>query len=409
MLVSAALMVPAAASAYKAESGYSAGDYATGFPFTSGYGPVGVAFDGSDNLYVGDGANGHLYRFQPGGGTAAPETRLTNAPLSGGIKGLAFTRGGRLYLARGTTGDIVEIDAATGRIDRVVVNGIGCATGLAADPASGDLFVSQGNCTNKILRISGFSQGPGTASTYASTPCCADGLAFGPDGTMYAAGAGHVLKIDGTASSTPGAARSIALVPHADGVAVGVPGRGEDPFLVVNRTDGKVTRVEFSRNPPAQSTILSGGSRGDFVAVDSRGCLYITQTSSIVGVTSAKTGCDLAPSTPAGGSGEQPGITIDTVAGTAKGTIKNSKCIVKRRLVVRVRQRGRVRLRVVRVYVKGKHRKTLRHRRVTAPIVIRRLPRGTFTVKLVARTTHGRKLTAKKRFRNCQRRRTARA
>jgi sugar lactone lactonase YvrE len=402
-VVMTVLALPCGASAYTAASGYSASDYATGFPVASccGWGPIGVAFDSSDNLYVSDAADGHIYRFQPGGGAAGAATRLTAEPLPGGLKGLAFSSDGRLYLARGKTGDVVELDPSTGAIRRTVAVDIPCATGLAVDPKSGDLFVSQDDCAPGVLRISGFAAGPGTVKHYASTPCCADGLTFAPDGTLYAADGGHVLEIGGTTSSTPGATRSIARVPHADGVAIGAAGAGESPFIVVNSTDGKVTRVDFARFPPTQTTIVSGGTRGDFVAVDSRGCLYATQSSSVALITPPGPGCDLEPSTP--GAVPRPGIVIETIAGTAGETARGGKCRAMKRLVVRVRQRGRVRLRVVRVYVEGKHRKTLRHRRVSAPIVIRHLPRGRFTVKLVARTMHGRKLTAKKRFRNCTR------
>jgi sugar lactone lactonase YvrE len=404
MLAMAVLAVPGGASAYTAASGYSASDYA--FDFASapccGFGPVGVAFDSSDNLYVGDAADGHIYRFQPGGGKAGPATRLSTSPIGGGPKGLAFS-GGKLYLARGKADDVVEIDQGSGAVKRTVADGIDCATGLATDPASGDLFVSQGTCTNNVLRISDFTSGKGTVKRYSSTPCCADGLAFAPDGTLYVASADSVIQIDGTAASSPGFARSVAHVPHADGVAVGVPKAGEDPFIVVNRTDGNVTRVDFSKSPPQQSPVLSGGLRGDFVAVDSHGCLFATQTSSVLRIAPPNNHCDLAPSTPvAGGAAPAAGIVIDTVGGVANAGKKARKCVVSGRLVVRVRQRGRVRLKLVRVYVKGRYRKTVRHRRVSAPIVIRRVPLGKFKVKLVARTTRGRKLTATKTYRVCR-------
>jgi sugar lactone lactonase YvrE len=392
------LVLPAVASAYSTAPGYSARDYATEFP-AARWGPIGVAFDSSDNLYVADSAQGHLYRFQPGGGRAGAENRVSGAPLPGGVKGLAITRSGRLYGARTGAGDVVEIDPATGTVKRTVVSGIDCAIGIAADPLTDDLFVSQSACGTDIWRVSAPANGPGTKSRFATVPCCVDGLAFASDGTLFAATGSQVLRIEGTNGNSPGSVRSAAVVPKADGVAVGIPGAGENPFLVANRNDGIVTRLDFGQTPPAQSNIFTGGSRGDFVAVDSRGCLFITQTSSVVRITPPGGRCDLTPSTP-GASTDRPapGIVIDTVSHVRKAR----KCIVSRRLTVRVRQRGRVRLRRVRVYVKGRYRKTVRHRRVSAPIEIRRVPLGRFTVKLVARTTRGRKLTAKKRYRVCR-------
>jgi hypothetical protein len=309
-----AIAVPGAARAYTVAPGYTAADYATGFPYepANGWGPAGVAFDASDNLYVSDFSDGNVYRFQPGGGQANLQTQLTYPSLTGGIKGLAFTRSGHLYLARTAAHDVVELEQATGRVTRTIADGLKCPTGLAADPASDDLFVSQ-TCTDKLLRISNFATGPGTVSTYATPPCCSDGLAFAPDGTLYSANATGVVRIDGTRSSTPGLTRVIAQIAHADGVAVGVPGDGESPFLVVNRTNGVITRVDFSTEPATQSMILSDGSRGDFVAVNSQGCLFATQSHSIVRIRPPGGRCDLTPSTPGGGTGpgSRPGIVID--------------------------------------------------------------------------------------------------
>src|SRR4051812_33714001 len=151
------------AGAYTTAPGYAAKDYATGFPFVarSGFGPIGITFDRSDNLYVSDAADDHVYRFQPGGGLAGIATRLTALPVAGKVAGLAFARDGRLYAARNVAGDVVELDQGTGAVIRTVASGIRCATGIAADPVSGDLFVSQNTCSGTIMRISGFSTGRG--------------------------------------------------------------------------------------------------------------------------------------------------------------------------------------------------------------------------------------------------------
>jgi hypothetical protein len=73
-----------------------------------------------------------------------------------------------------------------------------------------------------------------------------------------------------------------------------------------------------------------------------------------------------------------------------------------RRLVFRIRQRGRVRLRSAVIYVAGKRVKTVKGRALTGRIVVTRLPRHrSFTLKVVARTTKGKKLTTRRRYRNC--------
>src|SRR5947209_56576 len=132
LLASLLLALPTSAHAYSTAGGYQAHDYATGFADLSccGWGPIGVAFDQSDNLYVADSADGNLYRFQPGGGQAGPETRVSQKPIPGNPKGLAITADGRLYLAREQAGDVVELDPATGKVLRVVASGIPCAVGL---------------------------------------------------------------------------------------------------------------------------------------------------------------------------------------------------------------------------------------------------------------------------------------
>jgi sugar lactone lactonase YvrE len=399
-IAAATVVFPAAAPAYKAADGYVASDFATGFPVADccGWGPIGVAFDRSDNLYVADAAQGHIYRFQPGGGEASAATRLTSAPIAGGPKALAITPDGSIYLTRYDRGDVVELDPATGRPTRVVVTGIACATGMAVDPLSGDLFVSQNSCGDKIWRVSNFASGPGTAQPYTAGLCCVDGVAFGSDGTLYAVNGGTLMKIEGTDRATPGAASSLAPAPEGDGVTVGRIAYGSEPFVTVNGLDGNVTRIDFSRTPPARSPLMTGGTRGDFAAVDSRGCLYVTQTDRIVRIVPQGRACDLAPTTPGPGPGAA-GIVADVLS--PAGRAGRTSCKRLKRVVMRVRQRGRVRLRSVKVYVRGKYRRTLRHRRVTQKIFIHRLPRGRFTVKLVARTTKGRRLTAKRRFRNC--------
>jgi DNA-binding beta-propeller fold protein YncE len=298
IVVALALAAPLPASAYSTAPGYVAHDYATGFLSSqrSGWGPIGVAFDQSDDLYVTDTVDGNLYRFAPGGGHASTATLIGN--IGQRASALVVTADGLLYAARLGSNDVVQVDTVSGRVLRTVASGIQCPTGLAVDPVTGDLFVSQNMCGTTIFRISNYSSGPGTVTPYASL-ANADGLAFNADGTLYAESAGAIYSIGGTASSRPGLATAVANVPNSDGLAFGatLPG-GRLPFLVSNRIDGVVTRVDFAGPQPSAIDIFSGGTRGDFAAVDSHGCLYITQSDRIVKIAPTDRACGLVPTTP---------------------------------------------------------------------------------------------------------------
>ncbi|MEO8133270.1 MAG: hypothetical protein ABI831_04770 [Betaproteobacteria bacterium] len=92
------LPVPAAA--------YSTTTFASGFAFGAFggcAGAAGMAFDAARNMYQVDEADGHLYKFPPGGGIAGAATRVTATayPLSWCAQDLAFSANyQRLYLTR---------------------------------------------------------------------------------------------------------------------------------------------------------------------------------------------------------------------------------------------------------------------------------------------------------------------
>lgn len=286
------------ALAQQGTNGYAASPFATGFAVskTGGagagfeYGPIGLAFDSSGMLLVMDPEDGYLYKFGPGGGVASSATRVNTSPIDGQPWGLAFSNDWRLYLAR-LDGDVVELDPSTGIILRTVAN-ISGAAGIATDPLSGDLFVSDIGST--IFRISNYANGPGTVTRYVSS-LPVDGLMFTPDGTLYVAVyPTAVAKISGTNSATPGVVTHVIDVPTADGIAIAT----DLTFLLVNRNDGKITKVDLTTSPAKLTDIFTGGSRGDFIAVGPDGCLYATQSASIIKVTNADGSCSLAPTGP---------------------------------------------------------------------------------------------------------------
>lgn len=281
------------ALAYTASNGFAASDFVTDLPNNSAFGPIGLAFDPSGNLFVMDQADAHLYKFGPTGGAASPAMQVSANAISGDPTGIAFDKAGHLYVALRAAGEVAELDPTNGTVIRTVATGICDAEGIATDPVSGDLFVSSWPCTPNVYRVSSFASGPGTVSVYAS-PGATDGLTVAPDGTLYVAVLGaKVTRIAGTGSATPGAVTPIVSISEVDGL--GVSRSQSSPFLLGNRNNGTITKIDLSTTPPTLTDVFTGGSRGDFATVGPDGCLYATQTSSIVKVTNADGSCSLAP------------------------------------------------------------------------------------------------------------------
>ena len=287
-----ALALPAAAHAYDVAPGWTVESYAGGFPSWGGnndVGPIGVTFDGAGNLFVASSKDGALYKLPPGGGPASSHLLRDGYGVPAG---LAFDRDGRLYMARRRQHDVIEVDPGDGHYIRTVASDLTCALGLALDPVSGDLFVSTGFCEGGgIFRLSNFSGGPATVTRYAGS-ADADGLTFGLDGTLWAAAEDEILRIDGTNTATPGRASKLADVPHSDGIAI-APASGSEPaYLVVARTDGNITRVNFDGTT---SDVVTNAPRGDLVTVGPDRCMYITWSNEVVKLGPASGPCFFEP------------------------------------------------------------------------------------------------------------------
>lgn len=403
------------AHAFTAQHGAAATAFATGFDSIpgKGIGPVGLAFDTSRRLDVV--ALEHLYRFGPAGGRAA-DARVSTRPISKLTTGLTFGKDGRLYAA-GYTGDrvgaVVELDASDGSVLRTVAAGLPCPTALATDPLSGDLFVSTVGCGRVIVRIADPASARPQVSAFLSG-LAVDGLTFAPDGTLYIAhepdGVGATISaVAGTNARRPGERRPLASVSHADGIALGAPDApgGPVPFLVVNRIDGVVTKVDLRSAAQPQTDLVVGGSRGDLIAVGPDGCLYATQTDSVLKVTNADGSC--RPSSGAGvdGPGGPSGLEAPLEHGLLPTQVAASltprRCSSKHRIRVRLGFRG-VRLRSARVYLDGRRVRTVRGRALRRPVRLRGLPARAFTVTVRARTRGGRTRVRRTRYSACGRR-----
>jgi hypothetical protein len=406
-LLGALIVLPSSAQARQDTPSITVSTYVAGLPSgAGGVGPLGVAMDAADNLWFVDG--GQLYRADDGSDAAARVTRV-GKPLAGaGLSGLAFGRDGTLYAARQTgvkTGDVVALDQADGSIEGTVARGIACPTGLAVDPVSGDVFVASacGAGVQRIVR--------GTAHRYADFSN-ADGLTFGGDGTLYVAHEPDadgftVAAVAGTGAAKPGVVRELAAVPTADGIGVARSAPGSPPtFIVVNRNDGLLTRVDLVGPFPTASDLFTEGSRGDYVAVDSAGCLYATQSDSILRVTNSDGHCSSSEAPTVGiGSGllkttvtiAPQGASLVADAATAPGP-----CGASRRLTLTLRSRGGVRLVAGSVYLRGRRLAWVGGRRqVPRTLTLKDLPAGSFTLRIHGKTSTGKLIKVTRRFGAC--------
>jgi hypothetical protein len=93
------------------------------------------------------------------------------------------------------------------------------------------------------------------------------------------------------------------------------------------------------------------------------------------------------------------------LVGTAGSRDRVSRCrgAAGGRCGIRLRQPRRGRLVSARIYVNGRRVRTVRGRRLRAPIQLVRLPRGRVGVMIVARTSTGRTVVHTRGYRTCAR------
>ena len=77
------------------------------------------------------------------------------------------------------------------------------------------------------------------------------------------------------------------------------------------------------------------------------------------------------------------------------------RCVSRRFFRLTMRGIARNRVRSLTVSIDGKRRAVRRGRRLKAPVDLRGLPKGTFTVKVVARTRSGKRIVDTRRYRTC--------
>jgi hypothetical protein len=387
-LAAAGLCLAFSASAFGyTTNGVAASDFAAGFaPTSSGLGPIGLAFDHADNLFA-IGQGGSLYEFS-GPGVASPATRVGQIP--GLPVGIAFDPQGHLFVARASARDVVQVNTTTGAVVRTVASNLSCPLGLAAE-ATGDLLLSQGGCRAGLVRISDPTSAAPALSDLAQSVGQVDGVAVAPDGSIFAASdANDVVHIKG------GIATTIVSLPGADGIAIA--NQGKAPFVIVARNDGVITRVNLT-SPVTTTDLLTGGTRGDFVAVDSNHCVYPDQSDRVLRITNPDGSCTNAN----GGAadfGLGDGLFPSTPASDPLGLPAAHGCVDSRKFTFRLHHAQGARVVDASVFINGKLKKRA-HRRDIRSITLTALPRGRFQVRIIAVQNTGSRLVSTRTYRGC--------
>ncbi len=250
--------------------GLSLTTFATGFPSDgNGVGPLGITFTSNGGVLVSDApGNTRLFPSDTDGQNA------TTIPISqnyGTNNALGMAQvGGKIYMTQVGNKDVAQVNA-NGTFNQVVVTGFDHPVGIVANPSNGHLFVS-----DQFTRIYDVDPIAGTKTSFANVP--ADGLSLSPDGRiLYGAGGnGHLL---GFRVSTGALVFDSGFIPGGvDGTAAGA-GLFSN-YVFANTNSG--TLYEINLTTLSQTLIATGGSRGDFVTVDStNNTLLITQTDRI--------------------------------------------------------------------------------------------------------------------------------
>jgi hypothetical protein len=249
--------------------GFTLTTFATNFPNANGAGPLGIEFPGTGVMVSDLLGNVRVFPSDTDGqdAGAVPAAANYGARNAAGIAQV----GDRFYMAQQGLQRVVQINP-DGTFTQAIA-AAACATGAAADPFTGHLFVSADGCGG-IFDVDPIAK---TATLFNNA--VADGLSLSSDGlTLYGAILGHILGFN---TITKAQVFDSGIINGVDGTAIGA---GQLAGKIFGNTNfGELWEVDLVTTN--KTLIASGGSRGDFVTVDpSNGTLLLTQTDRILRV-----------------------------------------------------------------------------------------------------------------------------
>lgn len=311
-----------------AGDGYTLEPFANGFaPYPFFYGNVNfgcrgatdAAFDADGNAYVSHFQTGSLYKFGPGGGTATAPLATGLGPSLGSP---VFGRDGKLYSSHAATtgdfftGDIVEIDPATGAVVRQVATNLTCPGGLAFDPLGGDLFFTDtcfgaGSDNPSLFRLTDPGDAdpdrPTQVTVYATLPRTPNGaVAFSPDGTIYVQtgyldAAPAIVTVSGTDGPQPPVVATLEGISAFYWINVGAanPDGSARSLILLQHNDTTGTNdlnlVDITTTPPRATTLAHDIGSG---TIGPDGCLYTALPDVVYKLVPDSGVCDFATTNP---------------------------------------------------------------------------------------------------------------
>lgn len=233
-------------------------------------GPLGIATNSFGQVLMQDYPNGRNYVFNNVDNQHFSNA-LSSAPFSSFSYGVSITNsGGTLFATNNDAGQVIYRLNPDGSINAPLTGtGIG-GHGIWTNPVTGHLVAANGSTIRDVDQLTG-------ASTLVATTGDIDGVSVSADGTIvYGAGGGHVFgwNYSGALVYDSGNIGS----PDGTGVI-----QGANLFsgnIVANGNDGNVWLLNPTTH--VNTLIATGGSRGDYVGLDStNGTLFLTQTDSV--------------------------------------------------------------------------------------------------------------------------------
>jgi streptogramin lyase len=297
----------------------------------------------------------------------------------------------------------------------------GGVNGMAVGPDGNLWFTGQFDLKPGIGRIT-----PSGAFTHFDVPAVTGfphtytgGIAAGPDGNLWftevkPARIGRITPAGQVTMVTTGL--NVDVVPL--NITAGADGNlwltesSNQPRIQRITTAGKIT--EFSAGLTSAAVGITAGPDGNMWFTEGARIGRITPSGTITEYASG-IGVNSGPMNIANGRDHNLWFTEFDAARVARLTPTTARisparafklpsahrCVSRRHFKIRIRKLPGVTWASAKVYVNGKRVKTVKRARITAPVDLRGLPEGRYTVKIVAVTTDGRTVRGKRRYRTC--------